>query len=146
MPFKDLPLETRKQQVKVILQRLAQAYGVKKSALPEVLGNTKNVMNNWIYYGRIPFDQLLTCYEVTGVSIDWLINGKEPEPMSTDDKLDLVLKIKSLQNKVLDDGSEYGLIKQGQPGAIDLLGNKFEKDLKRLFELPLEQADKTGSE
>ncbi len=73
--FKDNPLTQRKQQVKAMVARMAEAYNVEKKALPERLGTQKNVINNWGYYGRIPYEHLYHCHQVTGASMDWLLTG-----------------------------------------------------------------------
>lgn len=136
MSFKDLPLEERKTQVKAMVQRMADAYGIKKSALAIHIDCNKNVINNWGYYGRIPYEQLHECSELTGVSVDWLIRGEKPPTLSIEERLESVAEIKAMQEKILEDGAEYDMIATQQPAAIKMLSSKFEKDLRKHFDLP----------
>lgn len=128
MQFKQLPIETRKAKVKAMTDRMAQAYGVKKSDLPQHLGCSKSVVNNWAYYGRIPFDYLEACQASTGVSIDWLLFGRQFPRML--DKGE-IKGLSHVLNQLLNDGIEYGLISEQHQGALDQLVDKFGKDLKR---------------
>ena len=77
--FKDKPLESRKALVKEIVARMAQAYGIKKKELPAFLDCQKSLVNNWGFYGRIPYDYLDQCHHKTGISMDWLLYGKNPK-------------------------------------------------------------------
>lgn len=105
---------------------MAHAYDIKKSNLPEFLGVTKGLVNNWAYYGRIPFDYLTECSEKTGVSMDWLLHGTVPDKsLSEHDKLALA----AILAQVLKDGLDYGMIEENYQGALQQLQSKFEKDI-----------------
>jgi hypothetical protein len=54
--FKDQPLKTRKLLVEAMVARMAQAYGIQKKELPTFLDCQKSLVNNWVFYGRIPYD------------------------------------------------------------------------------------------
>ena len=124
--FKNKPLETRKTLVKAMVIRMAQAYGVKKSALPELIDCQKNVINNWGYYGRIPYEYLDQCSDATGISMDWLLCGNVPQFELTDQKL---AELRTTIAKLFADGDDYGMITSNYFGAIKQMENKFEKDL-----------------
>lgn len=138
LPFSELPEDEQKRLIKAMLKRMADAYGIKRSELPARLGTNKNTVNNWTYYMRVPFEQMFDCARITGVSFDWLLSGEEVAPMSHDEKIQTVSEVKSMHRKVLDDGVEYGVISQNTDNGVDLLVNKFERDLKRHFKLPLD--------
>lgn len=124
--LKDKPTDDKKQLVKAIIGRLAQAYGVEKTALPQVLGCQKNVINNWGYYGRIPFDHLFHCHETTGVSMDWLLSG-EQQPVKFNDKH--LSALTDIAAKLVADGLDFNMISERYPGATEQLTRKFTKDL-----------------
>lgn len=130
--FKDKPLEERKPIVRAMLERMARAYGINKRSLAKHLGHGRSVVNNWVYYGRIPFEQLDTCHRVTGVSLDWLLYGDEsaniPEPASGD-------QIKALVENALNCGVELNLISSNYDNAIEQLSSKVSQDLHQQFDI-----------
>lgn len=105
---------------------MAQAYDVEKKNLPQVLGCQKNVINNWGYYGRIPFDHLYQCVETTGVSMDWLLHGKQLQSKITETQL---ASLQSLAQQLINDGLDFNMIAEAYPGAKNQLLAKLEKDL-----------------
>lgn len=135
-PFKDRPLEERKPLVKAMVERMARAYGIKKSALPEFLGCTKGLVNNWTYYGRIPFDYLQACSVATGVSMDWLLHGTVPKQALAESDL---MALQEMLLQVLKDGLDYGMIVENYPGALKQMSGKFSKDLEQLSQYLAEQ-------
>ena len=124
--FKHKPLEIRKTLVKAMALRMAQAYGVKKKALPELLDCQKSVINNWGYYGRIPFEYLDQCHDKTGASMDWLLYGNIPKFKMTDQKL---TQLQEIVAKLFLDGDDFNMITENYPGAGKQLSDKLEKDL-----------------
>lgn len=137
-PFEELPDEERKRLIKAMLQRMAEAYGIERKELKQHLNTTKNVVNNWTYYMRIPFDQLLECSIKTGVSLDWLIKGEIPKVMTHDQKLEHMESIISIQDNVLTTGIEFGVIKVTSEDAKAILKHKFDSDLRQLLNIPIE--------
>lgn len=126
--FKDKPLATRKLLVKTMVVRMAEAYGVDKAALPEVTGCQKNVINNWSYYGRIPYEHLYHCHEVTGISMDYLLHGEQPPVNLTGTQVN---ELKSLMQRLLEDGIDFCFINEQKSGAIKQLEDKYGKDLDK---------------
>ncbi len=124
--FKDRPLEERKSLVKAMVARMAIAYGVKKSELPEVLGCSSGLINNWGYHGRIPYDYIEKCRAQTGISTDWLLYGVESVKsiMDTD-----ITELSDVQAKVLADGLRYGMIAECYDGATKQLSDTFKADI-----------------
>ena len=124
--FKDQPLETKKIQVKAMVARMAQAYGIKKKELPTLLDCQKSQVNNWGYYGRPPYDQLDQCSEKTGVSMGWLLYGEKPKIELTAQS---VAQLRIIITKLFADGADYNMIEQVYPGATKQLAQKFESDI-----------------
>ncbi len=125
-PFSQLPLEQRKQLVKAMLERMAKAYGVKKSALHELLGCSYGLVNNWAYHGRIPYDYLDACCKATGASMDWLLYGQTPmQNLHSED----IEWLSAQHQKILQDGVEYGMITVQASNTIERMVGKFKKDL-----------------
>lgn len=127
-PFSCQSLETRKKLVKDIVERMAQAYGVKKSALHAHLGCTAALVNNWGYHGRVPYDYLDACCAATGVSMDWLLYG---ETLSQRLHSEDIEWLAAQHEQVLQDGVEYGMIAVKDQNGLERLVNKFKKDLWR---------------
>jgi hypothetical protein len=124
--FKDKPLDERKQLVKAMVARIAKAYAIKKSDLPKQLNCSKGLVNNWSYYGRIPYDYLEQCRLDTGATMDWLMYGVEPvKSLAVED----VAALNAVHIKVLDDGVNYGMISECYQGGIDQLTTKYKKDV-----------------
>jgi hypothetical protein len=124
--FKDNPLEVRKGLVKAMVARMAQAYGIKKKELPTLLGCQKNAVNNWGYYGRIPYEQLDQCHEKTGVSMDWLLYGDAAIFDMTPQKL---AGLQAIITQLLKDGIDFEMIGEQYSGAGKQLCHKLEKEL-----------------
>lgn len=125
--FKDRPLEERKVLVKAMVARMAGAYGVKRSALPTILGISRGLVNNWGYHGRIPYDYIERCKAETGISTDWILYGIESVKPITDAE---VAKLSDAQDDVLVDGVRYGMITECYDGAIKQLSNKYKTDIE----------------
>lgn len=126
--FKALPLDDRKAQVKAITQRMAQAYNIRRSDLPSIVGCTSNVMNNWVYYGRIPYEELHQCQQQTGASLDWLIYGEKAIPRLTQTER---AELEAMVATLLDDAIEYEMLAELHGDSINMLINKFQKTLNR---------------
>ena len=126
--FKDKPLETRKVLVKEIVVRMAQAYGIEKKALPKFLNCQKSLVNNWGFYGRIPYNYLDECHHKTGVSMDWLLYGEKRKADISPEKLE---ELNPTISRVFTDGVEYKMISENYAGAGDQLTGKLELDLLR---------------
>lgn len=129
--FKDKPLDERKPLVRAMLERMARAYGINKRSMAKYLGCARSVVNNWVYYGRIPFEQLDACHRVTGVSLEWLLYGDDesniiPEPASQDE-------IRSIVEKALNCGVELNLVTSNYDNSIEQLGRKISQDLHQQF-------------
>lgn len=124
--FKHKPIEVRKSLVKAMVARMAQAYGVQKKELPKTINCQKAVINNWAYYGRIPYDHLDQCHTMTGVTMDWLLYGQLPRFNITQQKHH---ELQTIINKLFVDGEDFNIIKQCYPGATKQLRDKLEKDL-----------------
>lgn len=124
--FSCQPLDTRKKLVKAMVGRMANAYGVKKSALHGFLGCTAGLVNNWVYHGRIPYDYLEACSLTTGVSMDWLLYGETPGQRLHSEDIDWLA---AQHEKVLKDGLEYGMIEVESQSVIARMVKKFKKDL-----------------
>jgi hypothetical protein len=124
--FKEKSLDERKPLVKAMVARMAQAYAIKKSGLPEQLNCSKGLVNNWSYYGRIPYDYLEQCRLDTGVSLDWLMYGVTPVKSLTAQD---VAELNEVHVKVLGDGVNYAMISECYEGAITQLTAKYEKDI-----------------
>ncbi len=124
--FKHKPLSIRKALVKAMTIRMAQAYGIKRSELPNLLDCKRAVVNNWSYYGRIPHDHLLECHEKTGVSMEWLLFDQKPQFELTPEKYAALLQLTS---KLFIDANDFNMITENYLGATKQLGDKFEKDL-----------------
>jgi hypothetical protein len=124
--FKHKPLEARKALVKAIIARMAKAYGVKKKELPDLINCQKSVINNWGYYGRVPYDHLDQCHEKTGVSMDWLLYG---DTLQFEMTPQMQAELNILIAQLFIDGHDYGMITQTYAGAIEQLKNKFKNDI-----------------
>lgn len=125
--FKDRPLEERKKLVKDMVARMAGAYGVKKSDLPEKLECSSGLINNWGYHGRIPYDYIERCRLETGVSTDWILYGVESVKSILDADIN---ELSAAQSKVLADGLRYGMIKECYDGATNQLSSTFKSDIE----------------
>ena len=130
--FKDKPLDERKSLVRAMIERMARAYGVNKKALSQHLDCNRNVINNWVYYGRIPYEQLDTCHRVTGVSLDWLMYGYECSQIPQHAESE---EIKSIVEHALKCGVELDLIDSNYHNAIDQLSHKITQDLHQQFDI-----------
>ncbi len=119
-----------------MIERMARAYGVNKKDLPPVIDCSRNVMNNWVYYGRIPLEQLDMCREQTGANMDWLMYGDQ-----TQDKDNLPLEqLKTIVGVLFDHSLALELITADSPDAITHLTNKIGKDIIANFNLtPLDK-------
>jgi hypothetical protein len=126
--FKDKPLETRKVLVKEIVGRMAEAYGIKRKELSKFLNCQKSLVNNWGFYGRIPYDYLDQCHHKTGVTMDWLLYGEKAKVEMSPEKLE---ELNPTISRVFTDGVEYKMISENYAGAGDQLTGKLEKDLLR---------------
>lgn len=124
--FKNKPLSIRKTLVKAMVSRMAQAYGIKKKALVELIDCQRSVINNWGYYGRIPYEHLDNCHEETGESMDWLLYGERPAFEVSGQKF---TELQQLTAKLFTDGCDFNMISENYPGANRQLSAKLEQDL-----------------
>jgi hypothetical protein len=124
--FKDQPLKTRKLLVEAMVARMAQAYGIQKKELPTFLDCQKSLVNNWVFYGRIPYDYLDQCHHKTGVSMDWLLYGEKPKFEISPEQL---AQLNPTIESVITDGFEFKIISENYAGAGKQLTGKLEIDL-----------------
>jgi hypothetical protein len=118
--------EETKARIKAAIARIAEAYGVDKKQLLVIFGCKANVVNNWVYFGRIPFPHLERCKDKTGASIDWLLYGEQPAVFVSADSL---VALQQLANQSIDAGIGFGLIKSGSADGSTLLANRMLKDV-----------------
>lgn len=115
-----------KARIKAAIARIAQAYDVDKKQLLEIFDCTANVVNNWVYFGRIPIAHLERCKAKTGASIDWQLYGEQPAVFVSQDGL---AALQQLANQSIDEGIGFGLVKSGSADGSTLLANKMIKDV-----------------
>jgi hypothetical protein len=118
--------DAKKELAKSMVARLALAYGVKKKALPALLGCSKNAVNNWGYYGRVPFEQLEQCHIRTGVSMDWLLYAQTGKNGFS---LQQVNELTTIMTRLVSDAIEFLIIKPVSAQACAQLTSKLQKDL-----------------
>lgn len=129
--FKDQPLVEKKALVRAMIERMARAYGVNKKDLPHLLQCSRNVMNNWVYYARVPLEQLDICRHQTGVSMDWLMYGDD----APQDELLPSEQLQSIINKVFEHSIALELISTHSADAINHISHKLSKDIVTNFAL-----------
>lgn len=129
----------QKAQVKEIIARMAEAYGVDKKQLRHLLGCKPNVISNWVYYGRIPLPPLMECRVKTGRSMDWLLFGYGPAPFTpaTQNVLKQLLRV------TLIDAMEFDIIAPLITDAEDKVISRFECKIAAFFK-PNETQEVTG--
>lgn len=116
-----------KKRIKAAIARIAASYGVGKKDLPAIFDCTPNVVNNWVYFGRIPLAQLEKCKKDTGANIDWQLYGTP----QTQTKLVIdVDELKKVVKAALLSAVAFDLIEFKTPGACDQLTAKLSNDLE----------------
>jgi hypothetical protein len=126
--IEDEAIEQKKARVKAMVDRMMQAYDVDKKQLAIMFDCKANVINNWIYYGRIPLEQLEQCRHSTGVTLDWLMYGEAPKPELTEQN---VLELKSIMKALITGAVDYSIIALKYTGACDQLMDKLEIDISK---------------
>lgn len=117
-----------KDRVRGMVDRMTAAYGVDKKDLPEIIETPIGTINNWVHFGRKPFDQMVKCSQDTGVTLDWLIKGEANEkPTLNDTDIAALLDIvKSAINGAV----AYETLQFCYPDAGEKLLKKLQKDLE----------------
>jgi hypothetical protein len=126
--IEDEAIEHKKARVKAMVERMMQAYGVDKKQLAIMFDCKGNVINNWIYYGRIPLEQLEQCRHSTGVTLDWLMYGEAPKPELTDQN---IKELKFIMEGLITGAVDYSIITLKYKGAIEQLMDKLEVDVSK---------------
>lgn len=128
--FKDEPKKTQKALIKAMVDRMTQAYGVDKKGLGVIFGCPVNTINNWVYYTRIPHEQLEQCHHETGASMDWLMfNEQAPTQAQTKLAALQVDELKDLIKSAITGAQGYSLLDFKYPEAVEQLTDKLVSDL-----------------
>lgn len=121
-------MSTEKQDIRAMIERMQQAYGVDKKQLADVFGCKENTINNWVYYRRIPFEQLQQCRKATGHSMDWLMFGTQQDtqapPMNESQLIALI-------RGILSDSIEFGALLEPYQGSHQNVANKLFKEIMK---------------
>lgn len=87
--IRSLDDDAQKDWIQGIVERMCEAYGITgksvKTQLTERLHLNEGTPKSWVYNKRVPFHSMVTCSRETGVSIDWLLDGKLPVIKLEDD-------------------------------------------------------------
>ncbi|MFT4926146.1 MAG: hypothetical protein ACI8WB_002244 [Phenylobacterium sp.] len=117
--FKQKPLDQRRKLVRLIIARLLKAYGLDKpKELVEIFNCTYGAIKNWGSSGRVPLDPLFQCHFETGVSLDWLMNGKAPATEYDQKKVDALT---AFLNSEMASGVRYKLIEEKCDNGVTML-------------------------
>ena len=86
--FNQIPIEQRRQHIFEVYQRMAKLYQVDVSQLHLAIGCDEHQLKSHQFHGEMPIEFITQCREKHNVSIDWIINGKEPPAKVTPEQLD----------------------------------------------------------
>lgn len=125
-------IKSRKARVKAMVDRMAQAYGVQKKDLAEILGCQDNAINNWVYYARTPLTELEQCHHETGASMDWLLLNKSPNHFITPNEK---AELKALSDEAINNGIEFNLVQAGCNDGVSLLSGKLITDFLKFLNI-----------
>ena len=126
-----------KDEIRGMLERLCIAYDVSRKELPEIFGVGAKSINNWVHYGRRPYDQIRECHLKTGISIDWLMCGtKNSQPVLVDNSVhNDVDEIMNIINTAFKGAVEYKTIDFRYDDAKVNLLEKLKSDLNQWYEM-----------
>lgn len=108
--------------------KIVKAYQVDEQQLPDLIGSQVNTINNWVYYGRIPYRKILLCSQQTGESIDWLVTGMMTNRFSMRQQTtELTAKI----DQIIDDCVDYGIITASSDQGIGRMKYKISLEVQK---------------
>ena len=119
-----------KVEIRAMIERMRQAYDVDKKDLPRIFGVEPKSINNWVHYGRRPYEQMRQCHLSTGASMDWLHFGIESQSSLTQKDIRHIL---SLMQDALKGAVDYKTLTFRYPDARENLIEKFKNDLEKWF-------------
>lgn len=133
MAFGDLMTRTtandaNKATAKAIIARMAKAYDVDKQQLPGLIDSQMNTINNWVYYGRIPYRKVLLCSQQTGESIDWLVTGMVTSRFNIQQQS---TELTSKVHQIIDDCVDYGIISASSDQGIRRMKYKIDLEVQK---------------
>lgn len=74
-------MEQNKDRVQIIVDRMKKVLGVTKDKdLAAAFGGSRSTPAAWKVRGSIPFTECVVLAETKGISLDWLILGRGPDP------------------------------------------------------------------
>lgn len=85
-----------------ILGRLKSALGLSTDmALAERLGVAQNTMSMWKARGILDYEKLIPLCEQNGLSLDWIISGRETAPGVAESRMkEMQQKMQSLEDQI----------------------------------------------
>jgi hypothetical protein len=137
--FSNRPLEERRQFVRLITQRMLQAYKFDDSRELAVAFNcTHGAIKNWRSAGRVPLDSMFQCHLETGVSMDWILYGENPKEVYTPSQ---VKKLVSHIDKELEVGIRYKLIESIRDDGLRILSDGMSEGLLKYMGIKVSDDD-----
>lgn len=131
--IRSLDEESQREWVKVIVDRMCEAYGLTgkdvKGQLADHLGlHGAGTVKSWIYNRRIPFHAMVTCKQDVDCSLDWLLTGNLPE---VDFNSEVRAQITEKLVEHLFNAGRYKLVDSAE--GIDITANAILEEVEKIL-------------
>lgn len=130
----------RTESIECVLSRLKEVFSVSKDIdLARVIGIPKTTLSSWKRRGKVPYLICVQIAEQRGISLDWLLTGKESSDSSSDSESELE-RLKSQESIIESDGCyESELSDHKQCSVPNRIGTDMTDFLAELARLTPEQ-------